>query len=75
MTVIALSRLCKEEEEMEGTYTFSPIAKCILGLATADSCCIILSKNLRMAYSFNCILLLLLLSFSLSSERDRELMQ
>lgn len=27
-----------------------------------------------MAYSFNCILLLLLLSFSLSSERDRELM-
>jgi hypothetical protein len=34
MTVIALSRLCKEEEEeVEGTYRFSPIAKCILGLA------------------------------------------
>jgi hypothetical protein len=53
MTVIALSRLCKEEEEeVEGTYTFSPIAKCILGLATAGGCCIILSKNLCIACSF-----------------------
>ena len=65
MTVIALSRLCKEEdEEVEGTYTFSPIAKCILGLATAGSCCIILSKNLCIAcYSFNRILLALVFPF------------
>jgi hypothetical protein len=64
MTVIALSRLCKEEEEVEGTYTFSPIAKCILGLATADSCCIILSKNfVSPVHSFNRILLALVFPF------------
>lgn len=72
MTVIALS--CLLQRGGGKRHTHLPLAKCILGLDTAELLYNTFKKSLYRLFIYS-IAFFFFLFFSLSSERDRELMQ